>query len=68
MMYAFTPAPVAVYVKVPLSGRARWSIRSRPHVAPVCVVWVVICASSSTETTRESANSSPSRASENVPA
>ena len=33
MMYAVTPAPVAVYVYVPLSGRARWSIRSRPQVA-----------------------------------
>ncbi len=35
--YALTPAPVASYVYVPSSGSSRWSIRSSPHVAFVCV-------------------------------
>ena len=37
MMYAVTPAPVGVYVYVPLSGRLVWSMRSRPQVALLCV-------------------------------
>jgi hypothetical protein len=41
MMYAVTPAPVFVYVNVVESGSARWSMRSSPHVAPVCVALVV---------------------------
>ena len=35
MMYAFTPAPVALYAYALSSGRFRWSIRSRPQVAGV---------------------------------
>src|SRR5919205_107767 len=48
MMYAFTPLPVAAYVKVPESGSDRWSIRSMPHVAPVWVVSAVMTPSRST--------------------
>jgi hypothetical protein len=33
MMYAVTLLAVRGYVYVVLSGRARWSIRSRPQVA-----------------------------------
>jgi hypothetical protein len=51
MMYAVTPAPVRSYVKVVLSGSARWSSRSSPHVAPVCVVVVVMIWSCSTYAT-----------------
>ena len=40
-MYAFTPAPVASYVYEFESGRFRWSMRSRPHVAGVCVAEMV---------------------------
>jgi hypothetical protein len=58
--YAFTPAPVEVYVYVPESGSARWSIRSRPQVAPVCVTFARTVASRSTYATRESARRSAS--------
>jgi hypothetical protein len=40
MMYACTPAPLKVYVYVPLRGRLRWSMRSMPQVAPDCVATV----------------------------
>ncbi len=50
-MYAFTPAPVKSYVYEFESGRFRWSMRSRPHVAGVCVAEMVAMPSGSTKRT-----------------
>src|SRR5262249_15362329 len=41
MMYAVTPAPVSVYVTELLSGRFRWSIRSRPQVTGLSIASAV---------------------------
>ena len=55
MTYAVTPKPVAVYEYDALSGRARWSMRSRPQLGGFgCVVLALITPSSSTRVTRAS--------------
>ena len=58
-----TPDPVAVYVYVPLRGSARWSVRSRPHVAGVWVVRAWTSPFSDTRATRGSLLSSRASAS-----
>ena len=52
--YAVTPLPVAVYVYALSTGSERWSIRSRPQVAGVCVWDRRTTASCSTYATRGS--------------
>ena len=53
-MYAVTPRPVGEYVYVPLSGRDRWSMRSRPQGALDWVANACITRSGSTYLTRGS--------------
>jgi hypothetical protein len=62
MMYAFTPKPVGVYVYELLSGRSRWSTRSRPHGGALCVVVAVMTWSASTYATSGSLRTSASAA------
>jgi hypothetical protein len=62
MTYALTPAPVAKYVNVVLSGRERWSMRSRPQGAFVWVVETDTVRSASTYATRGSARTAATSA------
>ena len=64
MMYTVTPVPSAPYVYVPLNGRARWSSRSMPHVAPDWVALTDMTWSCSTYATLGSARSAATFASD----